>query len=88
MSATVVRMKRIAVLSIVVALCLIGAASAVRADNYAYMAGAGGELGIVDLTTGTYTSISNTATPFSAPAWERQTAPCSGGQATAANSTR
>jgi hypothetical protein len=52
-----VRMKRIVVLSIVVALCLIGAASVARADNYAYCADPSGDFGTLDLDTGVYTSI-------------------------------
>jgi len=59
MSVRMVRMKRIMIMSIVVALCLIGAGATARADNLAYFAGNDGQFGVLDLDTGNYTQLGN-----------------------------
>lgn len=48
---------RMAVLSLVAALCVIGACSIARADNYAYVTFDGGGLSSVDLDTGAFTQL-------------------------------
>lgn len=53
-------MKRIAVICIAIATCLVGAGSAARADNLAYVADSGGGFGVIDFTTETYTATTTT----------------------------
>jgi len=51
-----------AIFCIAVGLCLLGAASVARADNYAYVTTSDGGFGTFDFTTETYTSIAASGT--------------------------
>jgi len=61
---SLVRKKKLGLISLVVVLCLVGMGSAAHANDIAYVADSGGGFGVIDFTARTYTAITTTGVPI------------------------